>query len=261
MMKPFSDKPPVNQLIRIFLNGQPNSVKIGVFHAEDNTLFVVTEDSHSYFIPISPEDKWDYLAPDFPSKHLPPPPDFSLDESSTIEGIFLGTTKPSNPKDTIGSSKLPFSCVPLAVWCEVAAGMGEGAIKYGKHNWRTVGVRASIYFDATLRHLIGWYEGEDVDPDSGLSHVTKAITSLCVLRDAMIQNNWVDDRPPASKNNCVREGNEAFKHSLSTYEDCGLHYDRESLRQRGTYDEFDLGPTDFEYDELDDSRGYDDFGL
>ena len=34
--------------------------------------------------------------------------------------------------------------------------------------------------------------------DSGMSHITKAITSLVVLRDAMIQDMCTDDRPPRS---------------------------------------------------------------
>lgn len=41
-------------------------------------------------------------------------------------------------------------------------------------------------------------EGEDIDEESGLSHITKAITSLVVLRDAMIQGTLEDDRPPST---------------------------------------------------------------
>lgn len=141
-------------------------------------------------------------------------------------------TKDGNPKDVIGSTKLSFSCLPMAVICEMAAAMGEGAIKYGKYNWKMEGVRASIYFDASLRHLISWFEGQDIDPDSNLNHITKAITSLTVLRDSMIRGNWVDDRPPASDNNPVDDGNKAFKYSVENYTDCGLHYDRQSMQER-----------------------------
>jgi hypothetical protein len=75
--------------------------------------------------------------------------------------------------------------------------MLEGARKYGRHNYRISGVRASVYIDATKRHLDKWWDfGEDTDPDSGLSHITKAICSLYVLRDAMINGKMVDDRPP-----------------------------------------------------------------
>jgi hypothetical protein len=104
--------------------------------------------------------------------------------------------KESNPKDAIGSKKPPHSTVSQAVMAEVGVGMLEGSIKYGRHNYREIGVRAEVYYDATRRHIDAWWEGEDIDPDSGLSHITKAICSLCVLRDAMIQSKLYDDRPP-----------------------------------------------------------------
>ena len=107
--------------------------------------------------------------------------------------------KETNPKDAIGIRKAPLSVLPMAVLAEVGTGMLEGASKYGRHNWRGAGIRGSVYFDATIRHLFSWWEGEDIDPDSDLSHVTKAICSLMVLRDAMIQEMYTDDRPPRSK--------------------------------------------------------------
>lgn len=106
--------------------------------------------------------------------------------------------KATNPKDAIGIRKAPMSTVPAAVLAEVGVAMLEGACKYGRSNFRIAGVRASVYYDATMRHLMSWWEGEDTDPDSGMSHVTKAITSLVVLRDAMIQGMCTDDRPPRS---------------------------------------------------------------
>lgn len=107
-------------------------------------------------------------------------------------------SKDTNPKDAVGVRKVPFSVVPAPVLGELALALLEGARKYGRHNYRVAGVRASVYYDAALRHLMAWWEGQDLDPDSGLSHVTKAIASLTVLRDSMLQGNWTDDRPPAS---------------------------------------------------------------
>lgn len=74
--------------------------------------------------------------------------------------------------------------------------MLEGALKYGRHNYRTVGVRASVYYDAAIRHLTSFWEGQDIDPDSGLPHIIKAAACLLVLRDSQQMGNWVDDRPP-----------------------------------------------------------------
>lgn len=108
------------------------------------------------------------------------------------------TVKPSNPKDIVGVRKAPMSTVSAPVLAEIGVGMLEGAAKYGRHNYRIVGVRSSVYYDATMRHLMSWWEGEDIDPESGMSHITKAITSLVVLRDSQIQGTVTDDRAPRS---------------------------------------------------------------
>lgn len=115
--------------------------------------------------------------------------------------------KPSNPKDAVGIKKAGLSVMPTRVLYEVALGMLEGALKYGRHNYRVIGVRASVYYDATKRHLDAWWEGEDTDPASQLNHITKAISSLIVLRDAMIRGNWVDDRPPRSDDGWIDDLN------------------------------------------------------
>lgn len=111
----------------------------------------------------------------------------------------LKDSKPTNPKEAIGVRRVSMSVLPAGVMLEAALGMMEGAAKYGRHNYRAMGVQASVYYDATMGHLMDWWEGEDIDPDSGLSHVTKAIDSLIVMRDAMLQGRFTDNRPPRSK--------------------------------------------------------------
>lgn len=106
------------------------------------------------------------------------------------------TTKPSNPKDAIGSLKPALSTVPCPVLFELGAAMTEGC-KYGRHNYRVIGVRASVYYDAAMRHLMSWWEGQDIDPDSGLPHIVKAMACMAILRDADLTGNLNDDRPPA----------------------------------------------------------------
>lgn len=117
------------------------------------------------------------------------------------EGVFgkatsVVSTKDTNPKDAVGIRKVPVSTVPANVIQEIGLAMLEGALKYGRHNYRVTGVRASVYYDAAMGHLMSWWEGEDLDPDSGLSHITKALASLTVLRDAMARGMLTDDRPP-----------------------------------------------------------------
>lgn len=130
---------------------------------------------------------------------------------------FPPETKDTNPKDAIGVSKVPFWVVPWRIIGELSLALLEGALKYGAYNWRVAGVRASVYMSATVRHMADFWEGEDIDPDSGLSHVTKAIASLTVLRDSMLHGNWVDDRPPKSAPGWVREFNELVRLLLGRY--------------------------------------------
>lgn len=142
-----------------------------------------------------------------------------LDPTSLLSEVDLepevravSDSKPTNPKDAIGIRKAPLSCVPMNVVAEIGIGMLEGAAKYGRHNFRAVGVRDSVYFDGTLRHILAYWEGEDIDPDTveldesgnpipgtGVHHLTKALTSLTVWRDAQLQGMSTDDRPPRSK--------------------------------------------------------------
>lgn len=110
------------------------------------------------------------------------------------------TTKPSNPKQANGIRKVPYHVIPSPVIAELGLSMLEGALKYGSHNYRAIGVRTSTYYDAALRHLNAFWEGEDIDPDSGLPHIVKAMACLTVLRDSQMYGNVVDDRPPSYPN-------------------------------------------------------------
>lgn len=112
----------------------------------------------------------------------------------------MSKTKATNPKDAVGIKKWrQFMTLPMQVFWEVGVAMLEGTLKYGRHNYRGAGVRASVYVDAARGHIEQWVEGEDIDKDSDMSHITKAIASLTVLRDAMMNDCWVDDRPPPIK--------------------------------------------------------------
>lgn len=103
-------------------------------------------------------------------------------------------TKPSNPKDIVGSGKLP-----LHLWPSTATALGclaflEGALKYGRSNFREVGVRASIYVDAAKRHLDAWFEGEEDAPDTGTPHLSNALACIAIIVDARAAGKLTDDR-------------------------------------------------------------------
>lgn len=45
----------------------------------------------------------------------------------------------TNPKEVFGIKKAPMSTVPVPVLLELGIAMQEGACKYGRHNYRTIG--------------------------------------------------------------------------------------------------------------------------
>ena len=100
---------------------------------------------------------------------------------------------PDNPKDVVGSNKLP-----LHLWPTTASAMGciallNGALKYGRSNWRHTGVRSSVYVDACQRHLAAWFEGENED-EEGVPHLSAALACLAIIVDCQAAGKLKDDR-------------------------------------------------------------------
>lgn len=103
--------------------------------------------------------------------------------------------KPTNPKDAIGATKLDYSCVPKSAIAFLASAMYEGKVKYGAHNYREGGVRASIYYSAGCRHRDKWWEGQNADPVSRVHHLANSMACDAILLDAEVQGVLNDDRP------------------------------------------------------------------
>jgi hypothetical protein len=102
--------------------------------------------------------------------------------------------KPTNPKDMIATNKVPFHLWPETASAYGAMGFLDGALKYGRSNWRHAGVKASTYYDAARRHLNAWFEGEDNDPQSGVPHLGHALACIAILVDAIEAKKLNDDR-------------------------------------------------------------------
>ena len=110
----------------------------------------------------------------------------------------MGSTK--NPKDAVGGGKVPLSLVPGSFKTYTALGLAEGALKYGRWNFRAAKVVGSIYLDALERHIEKYKNGEERDPVTGVPHLANASASLAILIDATVQGTLIDDRPPPQPN-------------------------------------------------------------
>ena len=101
-----------------------------------------------------------------------------------------------NPKTAAGRSKPSlFSTIPTAALLHLGEVMKLGADKYGAFNWRDTPVPAQTYVDAAGRHLLSWCDGEDLDPESGMSHLAHVMACCAIIIDAY-ENNKLDDNRP-----------------------------------------------------------------
>ncbi len=117
-----------------------------------------------------------------------------------------------NPKTQFGLQKPQLSLIPSSALIELAAAMALGASKYQAYNWRTDGVSASVYLDAAERHLRYFLDGEDLDPESGASHLGHVMACCAILIDAKAVGKLNDNRPtPGKFAELVREFAEARK--------------------------------------------------
>lgn len=106
--------------------------------------------------------------------------------------------KESNPKDLIGSNKLPLDLVPGTTKAYITLGHLEGHLKYGLTNWRETGVKLSIYLGALERHLEKFKGGEWEDKDTKIPHLASALTCLSIIVDAYECGKLTDDRPKSA---------------------------------------------------------------
>lgn len=102
--------------------------------------------------------------------------------------------KPTNPKDMLGTDRLPVHLWPMSATAFGCIGLTNGMLKYGRANWRESGVKLSVYVDAAIRHITDWFEGNDFDPEDGVHNLSGALACLAILVDAMVTGNLVDDR-------------------------------------------------------------------
>lgn len=116
--------------------------------------------------------------------------------------------KESNPKDEAAAldGRVPLSLFPDTARIAGAMAFLEGKEKYGRYNYRVVGVKSSVYVEALERHMTAWWNGEDIDEKSGLNHLWKAIACVAILIDAMETGMLTDDRPPRAPVQEMLEG-------------------------------------------------------
>lgn len=92
--------------------------------------------------------------------------------------------------------------LPIDALLQVSRCFEYGAEKYGVLSWKTSdNISYNRIYAAILRHMFAWWEGEDIDPESGLNHLNHVCTNALILL-SHIHNSRSDlDNRPTSKDN------------------------------------------------------------
>ena len=121
--------------------------------------------------------------------------DFVSMKSETViadnhSGIALDTQVAGGEK--FDQDKVPLHLLDTYALEETAKVLAFGAKKYGANNWRK-GIKKTRLLAAALRHLFAYLRGEDLDPESRLSHIAHAMC-CCMFLLGLMHRTDLDDR-------------------------------------------------------------------
>ena len=78
-------------------------------------------------------------------------------------------------------AKLRWDLLPMECVEEVVKVLSFGSRKYAPNNWKAVEQGSERYYAALMRHLVAYRKGEEIDPESGLSHLSHVMCNLVFL--------------------------------------------------------------------------------
>lgn len=94
--------------------------------------------------------------------------------------------------------KDPMHLVPPDAIRAMAKVLEVGAKKYALRNWE-LGASYSVPYASLMRHLLAFWDGEDLDPESGLPHVYHVLMNSAMLVRYFEEFKELDDRPKKVK--------------------------------------------------------------
>lgn len=116
-------------------------------------------------------------------------------EHNTVFGELINTCVeiPQGTAIKFDQDKLPLHLLSTEAMNQTAAVLAFGAQKYAEHNWRN-GFAWSRPLSAAMRHITAFNDGEDRDPESGLSHLAHAACCIMFLLEFEKTHQHLDDR-------------------------------------------------------------------
>lgn len=125
--------------------------------------------------------------------------------SETVPQVDLEEPVMSDVREThisgvkYDSGKVEYHLFPFETFDEINKVLMFGAGKYDPRNWEK-GINFNRLFNSTLRHLFSWWRGEDLDPETNLSHLAHAATNVIFLLAFVLRGRTdLDNRPESIK--------------------------------------------------------------
>ena len=94
------------------------------------------------------------------------------------------------------SAKPKMNLLPPKAILEVAKVLTFGAEKYDAENWRKLDDLQNRYTAGALRHIFAHMDGEELDPETNLSHLAHALCCLLFKLEIELENAKIEEEEP-----------------------------------------------------------------
>jgi hypothetical protein len=132
---------------------------------------------------INPVDDWYFK--NSPWQRHTQPEDLPFMDSLNDQYAEIEQVRQSGMK--FDSNKPRHSLLPKGAVNSVIKVLEFGAKKYDADNWQKVDNAEERYYNAAMRHIDSWWNGEKCDPETGSHHLAHAATNLFFLM-------WFDNK-------------------------------------------------------------------
>ena len=102
----------------------------------------------------------------------------------TFEGIKYDSEKPK------------MNLLPPKAIVEISKVLTFGAAKYDAENWRKLDDLQNRYTAGALRHIFAHMDGEELDPETNLSHLAHAMCCLLFKLEIELENGKSKEEEP-----------------------------------------------------------------
>ena len=93
------------------------------------------------------------------------------------------------------SEKPKMNLLPPKAIVEISKVLTFGAEKYDAENWRKLDDLQNRYTAGALRHIFAHMDGEELDPETNLSHLAHAMCCLLFKLEIELEERFEEEKP------------------------------------------------------------------